>query len=73
MANCIEVFGEQIGRPEIPPRTLSTLLHHLGGYPLAFAGHAVTNRVANATYVLDLGLKAPAVLANSNFVILQPC
>ena len=38
-----------------------------------FVGHAVTNRIANATYVLDLGLQRPAVLANSNFVILQPC
>jgi EcsC protein family len=40
---------------------------------LAFVGQAVTNRIANATYVLDLGLQRPAVLANSNFVILQPC
>jgi DNA invertase Pin-like site-specific DNA recombinase len=40
---------------------------------LTFVEQAVTNRIANATYVLDLGLQRPAVLANSNFVILQPC
>src|SRR5215831_18840983 len=39
----------------------------------AFIAQAVTNRIANATYVLDFGLQRPAVLANSNFVILQPC
>jgi 6-pyruvoyl tetrahydropterin synthase len=33
---------------------------------LAFVGQAVTNRIANATNVLDLGLQRPAVLANSN-------
>jgi hypothetical protein len=31
--------------------------------PLAFVGQAVTNRIANAPYVLDLGLERPAVLA----------
>src|SRR5262249_53174471 len=40
---------------------------------LAFVEQAITNRIANATYVLDLGLQHPAVLANSNFVNLQPC
>jgi hypothetical protein len=39
---------------------------------VAPAQRLVTNRIANATYVLDLGLQRPAVLANSNFVILQP-
>src|SRR5437016_3306270 len=41
-----------------------------GRLSLAFAGQAVTNRIANATYILDLGLKHPAVLAYSDFVIL---
>ena len=40
---------------------------------LAFVLQAVTSRIANATYVFDLGLQRPAVLGNSNFVILQPC
>ena len=40
---------------------------------LAFVEQAVTTRIANPTYVLDLGLQHPAVLANSNFVNLQPC
>src|SRR5262249_28372467 len=38
----------------------------------AFVDQAVTSRIANATCVLDLGLQRPAILANSNFVILQP-
>jgi hypothetical protein len=54
-------------------RKLSALLPPPQRLPLAFVGQAVTNRIANATYVLDLGLQRPAVLANSNFVILQPC
>src|SRR6266436_1855130 len=53
-------------------RKLSALLPPPRRLPLAFVGQAVTNRIANATYVLDLGLQRPAVLANSNFVILQP-
>ena len=40
---------------------------------LAFVEQAVTNWIANSTHVLDLGFQRPAVLANSNFVILQPC
>jgi hypothetical protein len=38
--------------------------------PLAFVGQAVTNRIANAPYVLDLGLERPAALACSNFILL---
>src|SRR5207302_752321 len=36
---------------------------------LAFVGQAVTNRIANAPYVLDLGLERPAALAYSNFIL----
>jgi hypothetical protein len=45
------------------------LLPHLSG-TLAFVGQAVTNRIANAPYVLDLGLERPAALACSNFILL---
>src|SRR5436190_16492641 len=38
--------------------------------PLAFVGQAVTNRIANAPYVLDLGLERPTALAYSNFILL---
>jgi len=38
--------------------------------PLAFVGQAVANRIANAPYVLDLGLERPTALAYSNFILL---
>jgi hypothetical protein len=52
--------SRKLSAPLPPPQRL----------PLAFVGQAVTNRIANATYALDLGFQRPAVLAYSNFVIL---
>ena len=51
-------------------RKLSALLPPPQRVPLAFIGQAVTNRIANAPYVFDLGLERPAVLACSNFILL---
>ena len=52
------------------PRKLSVLLPPSQRVPLAFVGQTVTNRIANAPHVLDLGLERPALLACSNFIVL---